>query len=142
MSREDEMRRFLVAVDGSDHSDRAVRLASAIAKGLKAEITLIYVMEMREIPSLIAEAEAGDSEEHGRSVLSDSAEIAMSDGMTTKTVLRRGQAASQVTRYANENAIQMIFTGSRGRGGAKALLLGSVSHGILQGAKCPVVVVK
>jgi nucleotide-binding universal stress UspA family protein len=142
MSGEDELKRFLVAVDGSDHSDRAVRLAATIAKGLNAEISLLYVMEMREMPTLIAEAEAVDSEQRGRSVLSDSAEIAMSEGMATKTVLLRGQAANQVTRYANENKIQMIFTGSRGRGGAKALLLGSVSQGILQGAKCPVVVVK
>lgn len=66
MSGEDELKRFLVAVDGSDHSDRAVRLAATIAKGLNAEISLLYVMEMREMPTLIAEAEAVDSEQRGR----------------------------------------------------------------------------
>jgi nucleotide-binding universal stress UspA family protein len=142
MNENEEIRRILVAVDGSDHSDRAVKLAATIAKHLNAEMTLIYVAEMREMPTLIAEAEEADQETHGRSVLSDSAEIAFSEGMATKAVLRRGHPANQINRYAIENHIQMIFTGSRGRGGAASLLLGSVSHGILQGAKCPVVVVK
>jgi nucleotide-binding universal stress UspA family protein len=142
MDESKETRRYLVAVDGSDHSDRAVRLAATIAKSMNAELILIYVVEMREIPSLIAEAQVTGQEERGRSMLSDSAEIAMSEGVSTKCVLKRGQPASQINRYANENHVQMIFTGSRGRGGAKAMLLGSVSQGILQGAKCPVVVVK
>lgn len=99
-------------------------------------------MEMREMPALIAEAEGTEQEARGRSILSDSAEIAMSEGMATVGVIKRGQPANQINRYATENHMQMIFTGSRGRGGAKAFLLGSVSQGILQGAKCPVVVVK
>lgn len=142
MSEEDEIKRILVAVDGSDQSFRAVRLAAKIAKSMGAEMTLIHVIEMREMPTLIAEAESPGKEEEGKDALSDASEIAISEGMPTKTVLRRGHAASQINKYATESQAQMIFTGTRGRGGATSLLLGSVSQGILQGAKCPVVIVK
>lgn len=142
MSNEDEIKRILVAVDGSEQSLRAVRLAAKIGKGVGAEVTIINVVEISEMPALIAEAESPKKEAEGMDALSDAAEIAISEGMATKSILKWGHAASQVNKYALENRMQMIFTGSRGRGGATSLLLGSVSQGILQGAKCPVVIVK
>jgi nucleotide-binding universal stress UspA family protein len=42
------MKRFLVAVDGSEHSKKAVDLAIDMAKKWHAEIILIHVMEERE----------------------------------------------------------------------------------------------
>lgn len=130
-----------LGITSAEHN-RAVRLAARIAKGMGAEVMLIHVIEMREMPTLIAEAESPVKGEEGRNALSDAAEIAMSEGMPTKSILRRGHAASQINKYAAEDHAHMIFTGTWGRGGATSLLLGSVSHGIMQGAKCPVVVVR
>jgi nucleotide-binding universal stress UspA family protein len=59
------------------------------------------------------------------------AEIAISEGIATRSVQKRWHPGSRVNRDAVENQAQMISSGMRGRGGAARLLLGSVTHGIM-----------
>lgn len=58
------------------------------------------------------------------------------------TRLLDGDPAGEILRYAEENAIDLIVSGSRGLGGLKGLFLGSVSHKLIEGADCPCLVVK
>ena len=44
--------------------------------------------------------------------------------------------------YAEIHHVEIIVMGSRGLGGFKKLLLGSVASGVLQSSKCPVLIVK
>ncbi len=138
----EELERILVAVDGSEQSNKAVRLAAIIAKGMGAEVTLIHVVELNELPSLMAEAEDRGGEVQGEAVLNDSVEIALGLEVQPHTVLRRGHPAGQVLRYAAEYRPQMIFTGTRGRGGATAMLMGSVSRKVSEGSTVPVTIVR
>jgi len=138
----EDIERILVAVDGSAQSNKAVRLAARIAKCLRAELTLIHVIELNEVPSLMAEAEDKGREALGQAALSDGVEIALGLEVHPQTVLRRGQPAGQILRYAAEYRPQMIFTGTRGRGGATAMLMGSVSRKVSEGSKVPVTIVR
>lgn len=47
-----------------------------------------------------------------------------------------------ILKYAKENAIDIIVIGSRGLGGIREFVLGSVSHNVVQSARIPVLVVK
>ncbi len=138
----EDIERILVAVDGSAQSNKAVRLAARIAKCLGAELTLIHVIELNEVPSLMAEAEDKGREALGQAALSDGVEIALGLEVHPQTVLRRGQPAGQILRYAAEYRPQMIFTGTRGRGGATAMLMRSVSRKVSEGSKVPVTIVR
>lgn len=137
-----EIKRILVAVDGSEQSHKAIRLASKIARSLGAEVTLLYVMEMKDMPTLIAEAEVNGLEQRGQNILMDGAEIALGEGVETKTKLLRGHPADQIIHYASEHHPQMVFIGTRGLGMGASLVMGSVSKAVVQRAKCSVVVVR
>ncbi len=62
--------------------------------------------------------------------------------ITPTVVMRRGEPAREIIAYAEEVGADFIVVGSRGRGGVKALLLGSTSHAVMHGAPCDVIVVR
>jgi len=47
-----------------------------------------------------------------------------------------------LTSYAESHNVDLIVMGSRGLGGFKRLLLGSIASGVSQHSKCPVLIVK
>jgi nucleotide-binding universal stress UspA family protein len=59
-----------------------------------------------------------------------------------RMLLQEGDAAQRIIETASEVKCGLIIIGSRGRGGFKELLLGSVSHKVTNHAGCPVLVVK
>lgn len=59
-----------------------------------------------------------------------------------KTYVVGGKPAAEVLHYAEFENADLIIMGSRGFGDVKSLVLGSVSHKVLQESKCPCLVVK
>ncbi|MDE1764546.1 MAG: universal stress protein, partial [Thaumarchaeota archaeon] len=57
-------------------------------------------------------------------------------------VLQTISITDAIVTYAESHQIDLIVMGSRGLGGFKKLLLGSVASGVLQHSKCPVLIVK
>jgi nucleotide-binding universal stress UspA family protein len=62
-------------------------------------------------------------------------------GVDAASVLRRGDAATEILEYARSQQIDLIIVGSRGLGGMRGWLQGSVSRKLLHYANCSVLVV-
>jgi nucleotide-binding universal stress UspA family protein len=58
-----------------------------------------------------------------------------------RAVMEDGRPASVITKVADQVEADLIIVGRRGRGGVAELLLGSVSHELVQHSKRPVLVV-
>ncbi len=149
--------KILVCLDGSEQSQKALQKALDVAGGCSAdEVSLISVYEKRyDLPetttdrlpitqedfkrfSKIEEQEREDIDK----MLSEAAALFEKVNIKAKTIHECGHPAETIARVAAEGNYDMIVIGSRGLGGLRKLLLGSVSNAVLQEAKCSVLVVK
>lgn len=62
-------------------------------------------------------------------------------GVTYRTVMEDGRAASILINVAEAEDADLVLVGRRGRGGVAELLLGSVSHELVLHCKRPVLVI-
>jgi len=108
--------RIVIGDDGSPGARAAVAWGVAEARGLGVPAVVIEGLRDRETP---------------RSVTPP-------DGVTRETPY--GHPAERLIEAGGETA--MIVVGSRGRGGFRGLLLGSVSQAVLHHARCAVAVVR
>jgi nucleotide-binding universal stress UspA family protein len=141
-------KRILVGLDGSSGSARALDWAIDLAKSLKAEVVAVYVLELLS-PTAIGYGMApvqlpdGWLDDLRRQFETAWAAPLKQAGIRYRTVFEtgaRGPAATQIA-VAGEVRADLIVTGSRGLGGFGELLLGSVSHQLVQHAPMPVVVI-
>ncbi|EHB50188.1 MULTISPECIES: universal stress protein [Paenibacillus] len=63
-------------------------------------------------------------------------------GVNGQVNMIQGAPAEVILEYAKQNDIDLIVIGSRGLGGIREFVLGSVSHNVVQHATIPVLVVK
>lgn len=79
----------------------------------------------------------------GTSILDQAEANAQGHGCTdTSTVLAYGHAADRILEEAESTKADLIVLGSRGLGELGGLVLGSVSHKVIQHAACPCLTVK
>ncbi len=142
-------RRILVAVDGSKHAQKAVRAAVDMAKTLRAELTALNVMTLPwtassfNVPLPLDKIYEG-LREVSEKVTKEAALVAEKEGIGVKQVVKEGigSPAQTITEYAARERIDLIVLGTRGLGGFKRLLLGSVASGVVNHAQSSVLVVR
>lgn len=145
---------ILAAFDGSEPSERALRTALEIGKGVHAEVHAIYVFKPGEFPALPSrvtrlggrddpalEAFARTVREEGGKFEKRIADIAAGFSMPVRTHEKIGDPREEILRFAGVIDADLIVVGSRGRGGITHLLLGSVSSYVVQRSPVPALVV-
>lgn len=143
-----QTKRILLPVDGSDASLNAAKYALRIAKLLDADITCIHVLDSPPLlkgmnPALIA-LYFSRAEKHAKKWISDVKQIAKKEKahITSEILIGAQSVPNTVIEYAAKQRADLIIMGTRGRTGAKKLLLGSVASAVMMHAKCPVLLVR
>jgi nucleotide-binding universal stress UspA family protein len=139
-----KMKRIVVGVDGSAEATRALEWAADLATLTGAEITAVTVFDAGPFMAWgVAPVYLPDFEQLRsglRADLDSWCEPLRSRGISYQPVMREGAAAEELLREADAGPTDLIVVGSRGRGGFRELLLGSVAHHVTQHSTHPVVV--
>jgi nucleotide-binding universal stress UspA family protein len=130
--------RVIVGVDGSEASRRALRWAADYAVAMDAHIEALAVWEMPATYGWITSAQDLSPTEAALKGLTTVVEEVVGTTPHVELTISRGHAA-HVLVEASKRA-DLLVVGSRGMGGFKGVLLGSVSQHCVQHAECPVVV--
>jgi nucleotide-binding universal stress UspA family protein len=137
--------KILVAIDGSDASMDAADYAISISKEYNAELYALHVV--RADVDLFGPHETSEfmtrMRDEGEKYLNKVKLKANEKNIQIKTeIIASINISGGILDYAEENNIDLIVIGTRGRSGFKRLLLGSVASHVVTYAHCPVLVVK
>ena len=154
-------KKILVALDGSESSQKAAQAALELAEKLKADLLVLHAISppttyyhstiasppgislpapsQHEIDAYYAYAKklatsiVGEVELKGKKL-----------GIHVKTEIPEAVSSvvETILNHAAKENVDLMVVGTRGLGGFKKLLLGSVSNGIVSHAHCPVLVVR
>lgn len=132
--------RIVAAFDGSEPARQALRFALDEGRARQAEVVVVHVWH--PIYLAMAPVSALDLyEEESRQLLDSALEEADGSGLPVpiQRVSEGGSPAAVILEQAAD--ADLVVMGSRGRGGFKGLLLGSVASQVTHHAPCPVIVV-
>jgi nucleotide-binding universal stress UspA family protein len=134
-------RRIVVGVDGSQHSELALRWSARLAATLGARLDVVTAWDYPPSYGWAAVAPDWDPGQDMEKVAADTVRAVFGDQPPAGTELHiREGGAAKVLLEACEGAV-MLVVGSRGHGGFTGLLLGSVSANVAEHASCPVLVI-
>jgi nucleotide-binding universal stress UspA family protein len=144
------MRPVVVGVDGTPAADDALRFAVGAARAGRATLKIVAawpaIQEKWVLTHLYADPAAHPDRVARRAavkVVADAADrvAARAPGLEVRTYVHGGDPATVIVDLADDDAA-LVVVGGRGRGSVAGLVLGSVGHGVVRAARCPVAVVK
>jgi nucleotide-binding universal stress UspA family protein len=129
-SRRSKFKRILVALDGSEASERVLPYVRTFAEQFDSKIVLVSVPE------------GSESEEYMEKIqqyLNDIAETMNEEGLHVKTLVAGSGPARTIVALSEEERVDLIMMASHGRGGIsrEGIHLGSVTDMVVQKTPCP-----
>jgi nucleotide-binding universal stress UspA family protein len=132
--------RIVVGVDGSAHSEAALRWALGEAESRGGELTAVFAWEVPFL-SFPGAFDREELEKAGKEFIIEAvSKVVPSPPVPLRTLVAEGDPAASLIKAAEE--ADLLVVGSRGRSPWAGLLLGSVSQRCAAGAACPVVLIK
>jgi len=138
---------ILVPYDGTSFSNRAFQKALDIAKKDNSKITIFTVIEgeysaimgySKINPQVIKKQQSA-----AKKYIYKLESSAKNSGVSITVKIKQGtKIVKEILDFAKSKKFNLIVMGSHGRTGINKLILGSVSNGVVQQARCSVMVVK
>ena len=155
--------KILLATDGSTEAELAARTAADLSQKTDSELHVIHVLDVAKVglsmsvlypeatdpegvqlPDPVLEEEIEQrAKQGGREALDEEVQRVRSAGGTVaQSHLMMGEVEREIVHLAEDLGAGLIVMGSRGRGGMRRALMGSVSDSVVRHAHCPVMVVR
>jgi nucleotide-binding universal stress UspA family protein len=137
-------KRIIVALDGSEHSYRALEYARSLADCFGATLWLVHafphtsdLLGYEDYEKLVAQREGA-----GQLILDEAHRRLGETRLAVQEELIEEPAAEAILAVAKIRQADLIVMGTRGRSSLQGVLLGSVSNKVIHHAACPVMLVR
>jgi nucleotide-binding universal stress UspA family protein len=142
--------KIVVAVDGSESSNKVYDVAAQLAKLSNGKLIIVHVVMPPQPVGGLFYTDAYsidklriDLEESGNRLLQSYSEKSINEyNIAVETILAQGYPPEAIIREANAKGADLIVVGSRGFSGAKHFFIGSVPNSVLHHSTVPVLLVK
>jgi len=135
--------KVLVPLDASEMSDLVVKRSGQFIKATGCELTIFTVVEnivsFDDIPDTPL---YHDKQKKAEQILVKARKTLNRYDIECKIESAIGPVGEEIVRIAEEEKFDVIFMGSRGLGGLKRMLLGSVADRVIRHAHCSVTVIR
>ena len=130
--------KVLLATDGSDSSEHALNYSL----GFLPTDTKVIIISV--LPDVVKEELETSLRKNHERIVQDTEQLVKKKrpDLAVQTVVEEGLPSAVVCYYANTENVDMVIMGSRGLGGVKGFLLGSVSRNVVNSCSKPVLIVK
>ena len=147
---------ILLAIDGSEETESAIRTAVELADTTGSELHVVFVGQLPNFlmrvkdPDVVIVDRLGVDRMLYDKIERESTEILwkltwqvkLSGGTVAGAHLRMGCVAEQIVGLAKDLEADLIVMGSRGHGGLRRAIEGSISDFVVRWAHCPVMIVR
>ncbi len=155
------LRRILLVTDGSASSQQAIQYLGRLPLPAGIHLQVMHVLPPPPLPMVLENTSLGPvqvttpvmvleveaarrakEERDGQELLDQAVDILQGFGLTAYSVLKRGDAATEIIDHVKKYEIDLIVSGSRGLSQVRSWLMGSVSRKLVHYSGCSVLVVR
>jgi nucleotide-binding universal stress UspA family protein len=129
------LRKILVTTDLSEYSLAAMEYASSFGLLYASKLYLLHVVDAKE-------GHHSRSEEDSLKTLDEFMQKNVNPDIGLIPVLRFGNPADEIRKFAEEEAVDLVVIATHGRTGLRHMVMGSVAERIVRHSSIPVLTVK
>jgi len=130
----------VVALDVSSATNKVLDKAISLAKCSDAKITAIYVIGIQ--PTLLSGVINDRETKKAEKILRPMKKYCEKKGIQFAFKIPYGKPASEIAKFAEKGKVDLVVIGTKGLGGFKGKVLGSVANSILLESKVSVFLVR
>lgn len=140
------MKKIIVPIDFSEHSEYALKTAAKLAKKYDAELLALHMLEMSDIMLSASDGLQGQKAvfflQLAEKKFNDFLKKDYLEDVSVIPIIKHFKVFSEVNDVALKNDADLIVMGSHGTSGLKELFVGSNTERVVRNADIPVLVVK
>ncbi len=140
----EDIRKILIATDGSEYTKEAVTTGLKLAKVLGAEVTALYVIDQTSFVTFPVDSSIvsvyPQLESEGKRAVEEVKKEGESIGVKVTPMVAEGSPTRKIVEVAAD--FDLVVIGTLGRSALGKLFIGSVAERVTRYAPCPVLVVR
>jgi nucleotide-binding universal stress UspA family protein len=140
------MKKIIVPIDFSKHSEYAIKVAAKLAKKNNAQVLALHMLEMSDILLNKTDSEQQLKALYFLKIAEQKFESFIKKdylkGVTVTPIVKNFKVFSEVNNVAKEHGADLIVMGSHGTSGVKEFFVGSNTERVVRNSEIPVLVVK